>query len=219
MAVVSFDLFGHGRTAGKRGHCPGYEALLNAIAEVSEKARKLFPGNHLYLYGHSLGGNLALNYVLWRRHDFKAVVASSPFLKLAFDPPRWKLILGKLMLKMFPSLTLPSELEVEAISRMEHEVKRYNEDPLIHDRISPIYSFPVMAHGRLAIENANKLKVPALLLHGTGDRIIDYRGSVEFSDGSELASLELFEGGYHELHHDLCREEFMETVKKWLNKV
>ena len=67
-------------------------------------------------------------------------------------------------------------------------------------------------HGRLAIENAGKLQVPALLLHGTGDRIIDYRGSEEFTDGSDLADLKLFEGGYHELHHDLCREEFLETI-------
>ena len=34
---------------------------------------------------------------------------------------------------------------------------------------------------------------------------------------SKKASLKLFEGGYHELQHDLCKDELLQDVVDWLN--
>lgn len=217
-AVVAFDLYGHGNSSGKRGHCPSYNALLDVVEKVIEKTRELFYEAPILLYGHSLGGNIVINYTLRRTHNLKGVIASSPFLRLAFQPPKWKVLLGRLMLNIFPSITLPSEIDESAISRDAVEVKRYSEDPLIHGKISPMYLFPVIEAGEWAIKNANKLETPMLILHGTGDKLIDYNGSVEFCKQTENAQLELFQDGYHELHHDYCREEFIETVLKWLDK-
>ncbi|RLD29001.1 MAG: alpha/beta hydrolase [Bacteroidetes bacterium] len=219
FGVVAFDQFGHGRTTGKRGHCPSYEALLETIDYAIKKAEALFPKKAIYLYGHSLGGNLVINYSLTKNHTLKGVIASSPFLRLAFNPPKWKVVFGKLVLKILPSLTLPSELEVEAISRDENEVQKYCDDELVHDKVSPMFIFPVIDAGEWAIVNANKLQVPMLVLHGTGDCIIDYKGSEEFCKNSTNAQLALFDNGYHELHHDLCKEEFIQTILKWLDKM
>ena len=216
IAVVGFDHFGHGRSEGKRGHCPNYNALLNMVTFVIKKAENNYPNLPIYLYGHSMGGNLVTNYVLKKEHNLKGVIATSPFLRLAFNPPKWKMTIGKLLLKIAPSTALPSELEVDAISRDKKEVKRYAEDDLVHDKISPMYSFPVIDNGEWAIKNATKLKTPMLVLHGTGDRIIDYKASEEFCNNTNMATLKLFEDGYHELHHDLCKEEFMETILTWL---
>ena len=107
----------------------------------------------------------------------------------------------------------------DAISRDKSEVKKYTDDPLVHDKVSPMFVFPVIEAGEWAIENANKLKIPMLILHGTGDRIIDYKGSEAFSQNTEKSSLKLFEDGYHELHHDTCKEEFMKTILNWLDKM
>jgi len=216
-AVVGFDQFGHGKSEGKRGHCPSYDVLMTMVDVVFAKAQEEFPNKPIYLYGHSMGGNLVLNYALKKEANLKGVIATSPFLRLAFEPPKWKMAIGKLLLKIAPATALPSELEVEAISRDKNEVARYKADALVHDKISPMYSFPIMEQGEWAIKNADKLKVPTLVLHGTGDRIIDYKASEEFCNNSENATLKLFEDGYHELHHDLCKEEFMQTILTWLN--
>ncbi len=219
FAVVAYDNFGHGRSDGKRGHCPNYEALMESVEQVINMAENLFPNTPKFLYGHSMGGNLTINYALRKQHSLKGVIATSPFLRLAFQPPKWKLTLGKIMMNIWPSITLPSELEVEAISRDPKEVKRYVEDALVHDKVSPMFTFPIMDAGEWAIKQASKLKTPILLLHGTGDRIIDHKASEEFSKNSDKAELKLFEDGYHELHHDLCKDEFMETIVEWLNKL
>lgn len=217
-AVLALDLYGHGKSKGKRGHCPSYKALLEAVDLLVSKAQKLFLSQPIYLYGHSLGANIAINYALKHHNKIKGLVASSPFLRLAFAPPKWKMSLGKFLFKFLPSLTLASELDGDAISREPLEVKRYMDDALIHDKISPMYLFPVLEAGAHALLKANQLKIPSLVIHGTADRLTDHKATIAFAKQSSLSELKLFENGYHELHHDLCKEEYIETVLNWLEK-
>jgi len=217
ISVVAFDHFGHGKTEGKRGHNPSFEAVLESISKTIEKAKELFPKNPIFLYGHSMGGNAVINYTLTQKHNLSGVIATSPFLKLAFEPPKIKLAVGKILQKIAPSITMGNELDANHISRDKREVEKYINDPLIHDKISPNFSLTFIDTGKWAIENANKLNTEIFLLHGTDDKIIDYKGTQEFANNSNHATLKLYEGGYHELHNDLCKEEMLNDVVNWLN--
>ena len=216
LAVIVYDNIGHGKSGGKRGHSPSYDALLDTLDKVVDKAKDAFPEKPLFLYGHSMGGNLVLNYALRRDTKLYGVIATSPSLRLAFRPPTWKMILGKLMMKIIPSITLPSGLDPNGTSRIPAEVEKYTSDALVRDKVSPMFPFPIMDAGEWAIANAGRLKVDTLLLHGTGDPIIDYHGTQEFHENSNETTLKLFEGGYHELHHDLCKDEMLDTFRNWL---
>ena len=218
MAVVSYDNIGHGKSGGKRGHCPNYGALLDILNVVTVRAAEKFPDLPLFLYGHSMGGNLVLNYALRHKTQVAGIVATSPYLRLAFQPPKWKMAVGRLLLKVWPSLTMRSGLDPSGISRVREEVEKYKADPLVHDKVSPMYSFPVMSAGAWAIAHAERLAVKTLLLHGMADPIIDSKGTEEFHQKSNKTELKLFEGGYHELHHDECREEMLQIVQNWLKE-
>ena len=218
LAVVVYDNFGHGKSGGKKGHCPSYVALLQLLDQLIEKAASLFPKAPQFLYGHSMGGNLVLNYALRNTNQLKGVIASSPYLRLGFQPPKWKMVLGKALLNIWPSLTLPSGLDPNGISRIPEEVENYKSDLLIHDLVSPMFSFPIMDAGDWAIANASSLGVETLLLHGTGDPIIDFTGTKEFHENSNMTTLKLIEGGYHELHHDICKEEVLHMIQSWLRE-
>ncbi len=218
LAVVSYDNVGHGKSNGKRGHCPSYSTLMEILGMVAERAESLYPDVPLFLYGHSMGGNLVLNYALRNSVKINGIVATSPYLRLAFKPPKWKMVLGKLMLKVLPSITLPSGLDPEGISRIPAEVEKYVKDPMVHDRVSPMFSFPIMEAGEWAIANANSLLTDTLLLHGTGDQVIDYTATEEFHKNSNRTELQLFEGAFHELHHDKCQVELLAVITKWLKK-
>lgn len=216
-AVVALDHFGHGKTGGKRGHNPSFDAVLESISKTIEKATEHFPKLPVFLYGHSMGGNVVVNYVLQKKHNVQGAIATSPFLKLAFKPPAAKLFVGKLLQNILPSLTLGNELDVNALSRDQKEVEKYMNDELVHAKISPNYSIKFLETGNWAIANAEKLSIPMLFLHGTEDKITDYKGSEAFVNGTNKAKLKLYQGAYHELHNDLCKEEMLEDVVVWLN--
>ena len=215
-AVVAFDHFGHGKTTGKRGHNPNFEAVLTSIEKTIDKASQTFPNKPMYLYGHSMGGNAVLNYALRKPNNFQGIIATSPFLKLAFEPPAWKMTLGKILQKIAPSITLGNELDPNLVSRDAKEVEKYINDPLIHDQISANFSLTFIASGKWAIKNANILKTATFIAHGTDDKIIDYKGSKAFANNSTLATLKLYEGGYHELHNDFCKETLFSDILIWL---
>lgn len=216
--VIAFDHFGHGKTSGKRGHNPSFDAILESIHILVEKAKEVF-GTVLpvFLYGHSMGGNAVINYGFKKTHQLTGVIATSPFLQLAFQPPAWKLTLGKLLQKIAPSITLGNELDPNDISRDPVEVKKYIDDPLVHDKISPNFSLTFIDTGKWAIQNAKHFTTPILLAHGTSDKIIDYKGSETFAKHCQQAELKLYEGGYHELHNDYCREEVLQNILDWVN--
>ncbi len=216
FAVITFDQFGHGKTSGKRGHCPSFEAVLESLDQVIEKATAVFGNLPQFLYGHSMGGNVVLNYALRRKHSIRGIIASSPFLKLAFQPPTWKLSLGKILQKIAPSITLNNELDPRDISRDPIEVQKYISDPLVHDQISPNFSLTFIETGAWALEHATQLTAPTLMLHGTGDKIIDFHGSENFARENKNIDLMLYENGAHELQHDLCKEELMNDMIQWL---
>lgn len=217
LCCFGFDLVGHGRTEGKRGDCRGYDQLLHFTDTACRMARERHPKLPLLLFGHSMGGNLVLNFVLRGLGQPEGMIASSPYLRLAFRPPGWKWQLGKFLLRVAPHVTVPAGLDPNGISRDPEEVAAYRKDPLIHDRVSPRYSFPVIEAGEWALENASKLKVSTLILHGTADPIIDPEGSRIFHRRALKTNLAEIQGGFHELHHDLDRDSYFKALDTWLS--
>jgi alpha-beta hydrolase superfamily lysophospholipase len=219
LGVITYDQFGHGKTTGKRGHHPGFGELLGCITEMIAKSEKIFGEKRIFLYGHSMGGNVVLNYGLRFPNSVSGIVASSPFLKLAFEPPAWKLAFGNWMRKIYPSLTVSNEINPSHLSHDAEVVKAYIADPLNHDRVSPNYSVLLIETGSWAIQNAGRLKKPVLIIHGTADQLTSYKGSEAFAaNNQEMVNINLYPGAYHELHNEPGREEVLKDVTNWLRK-
>ena len=79
ISVITYDQFGHGKTQGKRGHNPGYKAVLDCIDIVINKANAIFGDIPVFLYGHSMGGNVVINYVLKRKNNLNGVIQQVRF--------------------------------------------------------------------------------------------------------------------------------------------
>lgn len=218
FTVFATDHFGHGQSIGKRGVCPGYEAVLDSVEMTLERASGTFPDLPVFLYGHSMGGNAVLGYCMTRNPQINGVISTSPFLKMAFEAPAWKLTIGKVLSNLLPTVTLPSGLNPEHISRDPEAVQAYREDPLNHDRVCPNFVFPFLQKAQWMIGNPGELEIPALLCHGTGDEITSHHATVELGGNLKEGTLQLFEGGYHELHNDYDSEHLLQTIINWLDQ-
>jgi acylglycerol lipase len=135
-AVISFDLRGHGKSEGIRGHFPSIDLVMQDINALIVTARGRYPSVPLFLYGHSLGGILILIYVLRYKPILAGVIASSPGLRTALEKQKGKIALARLLAIFAPSMTLPSGLDTRSLSRDVKVVRDYVQDPLVHDRAS-----------------------------------------------------------------------------------
>lgn len=203
IAVVAYDFYGHGKTGGKRGYAPSYKGIADTVGVLVSQAKSLFPGKPIFLYGHSMGGNFIANYVLRKKPELKGVILSAPWLKLAFDPPKSDIVLGKMMMRIYPKFTQPSKLETSALSRDAEEVRIYEADPLVHDKIGPALALGCMDQGAWAIEHAGEWTLPLLHYHGTEDRITSCEASNTFADNvTGDVTWKAFDGYFHELHNE-----------------
>jgi len=218
LGVYAFDLRGHGLSAGRRSHTPSYEALLDDIDLLIETARAEQPGVPLFLYGHSLGGTLVISHVLRRQPPIVGAIASAPALRPGFEPPRWKLVVGRLAATIWPTLRLASELDPAAISRDPDVVERYQTDPLMNRSLTARMGITLIDEGERALREAGTLSIPLLLMHGTGDRITDPQASRLFAAAAgELCTLQLFEGLYHEPHNEPEKTDVFRCVFEWID--
>lgn len=218
--VMALDLRGHGRSPGPRGHIPGYDVILNDIGLFIRQTASLNQNRPLFLYGHSMGGGYVLNYCLKNKPSLAGVVVTGPLLRTAFAPPGWKLILARLMYRLWPALTLPNELDVTAISRDQRVVDAYRNDPLVHDRLSVRLGVEMLAAGEWALDHARELRLPLLLMHGGDDRLTSPQASGEFAQkAGPVCTLKIWPGLYHEIHNEPTQDEVFAFLLAWLQGV
>lgn len=216
-AVLACDKRGHGRSGGKRGYIPSYDALMDDIDLLLAQASQRFAGKPRFLYGHSLGGNEVLNHALRRKPALAGVVSTSPGLRTAFKPPALQLAAGRLMNRLWPAFTLANGLDVTAISRDPAVVEAYQADPLVHDRLSARLGVSLLESGEWAIAHAAQFPAPLLLMHGAADRLTSCQASQEFARKAPTCTLKLWDGLYHETHNEPEKGEVLAFIVSWLD--
>ncbi len=217
--LAAFDLRGHGLSGGKRGHAPGIPVVMKDIARFLEESETRFGADlPRFLYGHSLGGSLVINYGLRRKPDLAGVIATSPALATAFAPPKAKVTLGKIMSNILPGLQMNNGLETTALSRDKAIVTAYQNDVLVHNKLSAQLGIDLLESGQFALDNATSWNMPLLLMHGTADRITSHKASKQFAKAAgDAVELVLWEDYYHETHNDLGKENVIKKMITWLD--
>jgi acylglycerol lipase len=218
IGFAGIDLPGHGRSEGRRGSVKNYRQVGEMIDILLNTCKKTFPGVPVFIYGHSLGGGIVLEYLLRKNPGIKGAIVTSPWLRLSFEPPRIKVVMASVMKNLLPGLIQPSGLNVNHISHDELVVEKYKADPLVHDKISVSLFHAAMTAAKYSLDNAGELKIPTLILHGSDDQICSPEGSREFAAKTDKAELKIWEGGYHELHNEPFKEEVFKYIIEWMNK-
>ena len=217
IAVYGIDQRGHGRNQGKKGHA-SCQVLWDDVESLMIEARLQHLDQPMFLYGHSWGGNIVINFLLRRGSgEIKASILSSPWLQLSFEPSNWQLTLSRWMSKIYPGFTQSNGLFPEYLSRDASVGEAYLNDPLVHDKISAGLFTEAFSNGQYALDHADKLSIPVLVMHGTDDSITSASASEAFSkSASEYSTLKLWPGMRHETHNELGKEEVLDYVTQWL---
>lgn len=216
-AIYAFDLRGHGRSHGQRGHVDAWGEYRADLGTFLARVAQWEPNLPCFLLGHSMGGVIVLDYVIEHPGGLTGVIVSAPALgRIAL--PRPLLALAYVLNRVRPRFSVRLPLSPGAVTRDPQMMDSIDADPLIHDRGSARLGVELRRAGRRVEARARELRVPLLILHGGADRLVPLEGSRRFARRVLYPDKELLEypGGYHELFNDVIRERVLADVERWL---
>jgi alpha-beta hydrolase superfamily lysophospholipase len=175
--------------------------------------------------GHSLGGLVAARFVAeavaqrpaaWSRRP-AALVLSSPALDAGLG--RWQRLQLAVGHALLPDHAVGNGLQPAWISRDPAVVRAYEDDPLVHDRITPRLARFIVDAGPEVQAAAPRWPLPTLLMWAGADRCVASAGSQAFAAATppQTTQARAWPGLYHEIFNEPERAEVVSTLLAWLD--
>jgi lysophospholipase len=219
FTMCVYDLRGHGRSPGRRGHVDRFKQYLDDTGLFLDGARSEVAGRPLFLLGHSMGGLIAASFVEQRRpHDLAGLVLSAPFLRLAAPVPRYKLVAAKVASVVAPAVDVGNTLDAAGLSHDEEVVRAYRTDPLNHSAATARWATEVLASQRATLDAAKRLSGHLLVMAGSDDPVADPDAARELfaAAASRDKKLLVCPGFLHEIFNEVGREQPVADLLAWL---
>ncbi|EGR30944.1 hypothetical protein IMG5_120760, partial [Ichthyophthirius multifiliis] len=235
FVVQLVDLRGFGYSGGPRG-ASTIEELHQDICTLLKQANKDLP---LYLYGHSLGGQLVITLVMRNPLlNIAGVIITSALIGFPKDRKInfLKTFLLKSLGKKLEDIVVNSMIHPTALTKNDEYIKKCFGDRLMIPFLGMNMAKNILEGIEYVIPNAFKFQFPCIIIHGQKDMVTNHHDSIAFYNKcsrffflfflyffniNEISidkTLKLFENGYHELQHDDEFEELIECIICWINQ-
>ncbi len=215
--VYALDLRGHGRSPGQRGYIHHWQEFREDLRAFLQFIRSRETVEHYFLWGHSMGGTISLDYALHYPDSLQGLILSAP----AFGHigvPAWKLVVGQILSRVWPSFKLKVGIDHSLSSREAAVLADYATDTLRHEYGTARLSVEFFKTVGWIHQNLDQLKVPLLLLHGGADGITSPQSSQSLFQ--RLQSVDKtyrnYPNSYHDLYADLNYIDVISDIATWM---
>ncbi|MCC9600299.1 alpha/beta hydrolase [Stieleria sp. JC731] len=219
-AVLIYDQHGHGRSPGRRGDAPNFETLVNDIAVALEAAAKCFSNAELVLLGHSMGGNLVLNHLLDRDHEYvRRAVVTNPMILPPNPPTKSQAFAAWLTGKLIPRIRFSASIDPSQLTKDTDALKQMAGDDLMHEKLALGIGSQLINQGIWLREHADRLGVDLLVLTGGEDELCDKETTEQFvQSAGERCHHVNFDGLRHSLLIEEERDRVYDQIGSWLRE-
>ncbi len=214
--VYAMDHRGHGKSEGARGCGPNLDSFLDDMDSLVSimKSESDLPW---IIYAHSMGANISLNYIIRRKPDCKAIIATGSWITLENDPSPF-LVFAANILNRFGGFTKDSELDPNHISTDPLEVEKYINDPLNHGKISSKAGMALYHAGQFLYNYKKGMSIPTLMMHAKEDKLTLASGTEQFAKNNpDNVTIKLWSEVYHEIHNDINRLKMLDYTWNWMH--
>ncbi|XP_062522709.1 monoglyceride lipase-like [Corticium candelabrum] len=206
ILVVGNDHVGHGKSEGIRVDCRNFREyvrdLLQLVHMVKDEQPNIQSDIPHFLFGHSMGGGVAILAALDSPGLFSGVLLSAPI--VIINPEQatsFKICLVRATALLFPQLHVGS-LNFDHLSRDPEQVKAYINDPLVYTRgMKARWSLCALNALQEIEERLRDITWPYLLMHGSDDQLVLKEGSemLHEKSQSEDKTLKIYPDYRHEI--------------------
>jgi acylglycerol lipase len=212
LAVQAFDQRGFGKSGGRRAYVDRFSDYHVDLEQRLVAVRAAAEGKPVVLFGHSLGGLIALGYVLGERPLPDFLVLSAPAIEATV--PAWKRGLARVLSPMTPTREVANELDGEWLSADPEVGRRYVSDPVSYHRSTIRLAAEGFAEQGRVLARLNRLSIPTLVYHGEADPIVPCASSERLA-GLAGVNRHTYPGLRHETHNEPGSSVIADVVR-WL---
>ena len=215
--VAAPDLWGHGRSEGQRGDVAQMDDYLRQVTMMADQVFRPASSQAQYtLFGHSVGGLVAILLAMGHPPALARAVIQSPLLEVGFPVPWWKKAAATVFARAWPTFPFSMNLDVGALTHDPAVIRAYQQDPLVHNAMSARTYRAIRDAQRQALAGAAAVRAPILLLCGAQDRIVAVEAAQRWWDRLSCEKRRVtFPDCYHELHHEAVQEEVLRLTLNW----
>jgi alpha-beta hydrolase superfamily lysophospholipase len=218
VSVYAFDLRGHGYSEGVRDHIQEVDSCLADLRAFLPRVRDRDPGKPVFLLGQGFGATLAALYATQGKPELAGLVLSAPAMRARVERSER---FGTRMTALFAPKSHRLQLDLARWSSDPDVVASLRGDPLIYGGEATAGTARALLEASDELERREaQLALPLLILHGTGDKIIDPDVSRTLHQRAKAADkdLRLYPGLYHDLFHEPGHDQVVADVLGWVQK-
>lgn len=214
-AVYALDHQGFGRSGGQRGHVGRFGDYAADVHRLNAIVRGEQPGQPIALFGHSMGGLIALDYAQSYPADADCWIFQAPALAAKTSASLVLFLRTINLVRPNFSFTRPGNGEV---SRDPAVGLAFLEDSLHVPVSTARWAVEILAAQKRVQAHISATPAPLLMLQGTADSLVipaatqDFFARIPAKDKTLL----VYDGYYHELHNDLGKEKPLDDIAGWL---
>ncbi len=218
-AVYGIDHDGHGKSEGRKGYVERFKVFLDDYKKFYDFVSRENPGVKMFMFGHSMGGLLAVAYAVEHQKDFAGLIVSAPLLKPGESITPLTITMARIVSVLAPKMGV-AVLDSTFLSRDKAVVEAYDKDPLVYrGKISARLGAELFDTMNRVQPLLSTLTIPVLILQGSADQLVNPDGGKTLYEGvgSRDKTCKVYEGFYHELCNEPDRDKVFADLDAWLD--
>lgn len=216
----AYDLRGFGASGGPRAFVERWSEYHDDVEDQLAAMRRVAGELPAVMYGHSMGGLIALGYVLADppRPAPDLLVLSAPAIDAIV--PRWKRALADVLGRVLPRVEVANDLPAGGLSRDPQVEVDYRSDPLTVHRTTTRLGMELLheqARVQRALGRIGALPSLTYVFHGADDPIVPVSASAPL-ENRENVTRRVYPRLRHEMHNEPESAAVVGDTVLWLDR-
>ncbi len=215
LAIATFDSRGHGRSEGPEVYVEHFEDYVEDVSSFVRFLEEKFHVGKILLFGHSIGGLVAIQWALRFPKKIRALILSSPCLGLRM--PKWLMAFNAFLNAWCPRLVYQNPVYPPHLTHNPKEVEAYRNDRLVKRKMSVRLLHEMLSSiDRLEVSTAIRFSFPVTILMADDlEKVVDPAKTKLFFQKVQAPAKEIktFPGFYHEIFNELGQEKAFDALR------
>jgi alpha-beta hydrolase superfamily lysophospholipase len=220
-AVYALDHRGHGKSNGERVQINSNTQFMSDLKIFFDSIHLENNNQNIFLLGHSMGSVIALQFALKYQADLTGIIVTGTGIDVGSTVAPMLRNIANTLYRLMPHAPIAAPISVDILTSDPQMQQRWRDDTLIHRGWTPISTAKyIIDTGEAIQENASKLQLPILIMHGGDDKLTPVSGShiLHESVGSTDKTLKIWPEMQHEIMNEVDRQQVLAMIIDWLNQ-